>query len=123
MNAECRWRYYQKGSVEPHGWYCLQDGAGMLSQCYTPMDLVLSVVEMSVDFVLSTRSRSVSLVGMALHRVSKATENETNSTIKLSSGALVALYSDYWMLQLSGLWGYYLKPAWGDACAWGAGWK
>ena len=52
----------------------------MVQGCYTLMDLVLSVVEMSVEFVISTRSSSVSLdqVRMAIFRVSKATENDTN---------------------------------------------
>ena len=77
--------------------------------CYTPRDLVLSVVEMSVEFVMSTCSSSVSLVRMALFRVSKATENDTNVRIKLFSETLMGLY---WML--SGLWSYYLKPTGGD---------
>ena len=49
----------------------------MVQGCYPPRDLMLSVVEMSVEFVISTRSNSLSLVRMALFRVSKATENET----------------------------------------------
>ena len=55
------------------------------------MDLVVSVAEMSVEFVRSTASGSVSLFRMALHRMSKATENETNERIKLFSGTLMVL--------------------------------
>ena len=70
----------------------------MVQGCYTPRDLMLSVVEMSVEFVISTRSNSLSLVRnlrMALFRVSKATENETKSRVKLISETLMGLY---WML-------------------------
>ena len=58
----------------------------MVQGCYTPMDLMVSVLGMSVEFVISTRSCSVSLVRMALHRVSKAAENETNARVKLFLG-------------------------------------
>jgi hypothetical protein len=47
----------------------------MMQGCLTPRDLMLSVVEMSVEFVVSTHSNSLSLVRMALFRVGKATEN------------------------------------------------
>ena len=57
----------------------------MVQGCYTPMDLVLSVVGMSVEFVMSTQSSSVSLVRMALFRVSKATENDRDVRVKLLS--------------------------------------
>ena len=67
----------------------------MVQGCYTPMDLMLSVVEMSVEFVLSTCSNSLSLVRMALYRVSNATENDANARVKMLSGALLGLY---WML-------------------------
>ena len=56
---------------------------------------MLSVVEMSVEFVVSTRSNSVSLVRVALFRVSKATENDKNARVELLSETLVGLY---WML-------------------------
>ena len=58
-------------------------------------DLMLSVVEMSVEFVVSTRSNSVSLVRVALFRVSKATENDKNARVELLSETLVGLY---WMM-------------------------
>ena len=45
----------------------------MVQGCFTSRDLMLSVVEMSVDFVGSTCSDSLSLVRMALFRVSKST--------------------------------------------------
>ena len=48
----------------------------ILQGCYTPRDLMLSVVEMPVEFAISTRSHAASLVRMALFRVSKATEND-----------------------------------------------
>ena len=67
----------------------------MVQGCYTPRDLVLPVVEMSVEFVLSTCSNSLSLVRMALFRVSKATENDTKARVKLLSETLMGLY---WML-------------------------
>ena len=67
----------------------------MVQGCYTPMDLMLLVVEMSVEFVISTRANSLSLVRMALFRVSKATENDTNARVKLRSETLMGLY---WML-------------------------
>ena len=50
---------------------------------------------------------------MALFRVSKATENETESRVKLISETLMGLY---WML--SGLWSCNLKPTRGDGCHW-----
>ena len=72
----------------------------MMQGCYTPTDLVLSVVEMCVELGLSTHSSSVSLVRMALHRVivmimSKATENKMNARIKSFAGTLMVLY---WVL-------------------------
>ena len=69
----------------------------MVQGCFTPRDLIimLSVVEMSVEFVLSTCSNSLSLVRMALYRVSKATENDTNARVKLLSETLMGLY---WIL-------------------------
>ena len=57
----------------------------MMQGCFTLRDLMLSVVEMSVEFVLSTCSNSLSLVKMALFRVSKATENDTKARVKLLS--------------------------------------
>ena len=60
---------------------------------------MLSVVEMSVEFVIGTRSNSLSLVRIALFRVSKATENETKARVTILSEALMGLY---WMR--SGLW-------------------
>ena len=69
----------------------------MVQGCFTPRDLMLSVVEipLSVEFVLSTCSNSLSLVRMALFRVSKATENDTKAKVKLLSETLMGLY---WML-------------------------
>ena len=67
----------------------------MVQGCYTPRDLMLSVVEMSVEFVLSTCSNSLSLVRTALFRVSKATEKDTKARVNLLSGTLMGLY---WML-------------------------
>ena len=67
----------------------------MVQGCFTPRDLMLSVVEMSIEFVISTCSSSLSLVRMALFRVSKATENETKARVKLFSETLMGLY---WML-------------------------
>ena len=67
----------------------------MVQGCYTPRDLMLSVVEMSVEFVLSTCSNSLSLVRMALFRVSKAPEKDTKARVKLLSENLMGLY---WML-------------------------
>ena len=90
----------------------------MVQGCYAPRDLMLSVVVMSVEVVISTRANSLSLVVMALFRVSKATENDTNSRAKLLSEALMGLY---WML--FGLWSCDLKPTGGDGRAWGTGWK
>ena len=57
----------------------------MAQGCHTPMDLMASVLGMSVKFVLSTCSYLVSLVRMALHAQGElnATENETNVRIKL----------------------------------------
>ena len=63
----------------------------MVQGCYTPMDLRVLVLEVDVEFVISTRSYSIRLVKMALHRVSRATENETNVRIKLLSGTLMGL--------------------------------
>ena len=82
------------------------------------MDLVVSLVEVSVEFVLSARSSAVSLVRMALHRVSKATENEANVRIQLFFGTLMDLY-----LMPSGLRSYHRKPTGGDGWAWGTGRK
>ena len=48
-----------------------------------------------VEFVVSTCSNSLSLVRMALFRVSRATDNETNARFKLLSETLMGLY---WML-------------------------
>ena len=81
----------------------------MVQGCYTPMDLLLSVVEMSVAFAISTFSSSVSLVRMSLFRVSKATESDTNARAKLLSETLMGLYC-----VLRGLWSYYLEPTGGD---------
>ena len=67
----------------------------MLQGCDTPRDLLLSVVEMPAEFMISTRSNSLSLVRMALFRVSKATENDTKARVKLLSETLMGLY---WML-------------------------
>jgi hypothetical protein len=67
----------------------------MVQGCYTPRDPTLSVVEMSVEFVLSTCSNSLSLVRMALFRVSKATENDAKVRVKMLSETLMGLY---WML-------------------------
>ena len=77
----------------------------MVQGCYTPRDLMLSVVEMSMEFVISTHSNSLSLVRMALFRVSNATENETKARVKLLSETLMGIY---WML--SGLWRCNPKP-------------
>ena len=41
----------------------------MVHGCFTPRGPMLLVVEMSVEFVVSTRSNSLSLVRMALFRV------------------------------------------------------
>ena len=57
---------------------------------------MLPVVEITVEFVISTCPSSVSLVRMALFRVSKATENDTNARDKLLSETLMGLY---WMLR------------------------
>ena len=67
----------------------------MVQGCDTLRDLMLSVVEMSVEFVLSACSNSLSLVRMALFRVSKATENDTKVRVKMLSETLMGLY---WML-------------------------
>ena len=67
----------------------------MVQGCCTPTDLMLSVVEMSVEFVISAHSNSLSLVRMALFRLSKATENETKARVKLLYETLMGLY---WML-------------------------
>ena len=64
----------------------------MVQGCFTPRDLMLPVVEMSV---LSTCSNSLRLVRMALFRVSNATENDTKARVKLLSETLMGLY---WML-------------------------
>ena len=56
---------------------------------------MLSVVEMSVEFVISTGSNSLSLVRMALYRVSKATAKDMNVRVKRLSETLMGLY---WML-------------------------
>ena len=50
---------------------------------------------MSVEFVLSTCSNSLSLVRMALFRVSKTTENDAKVRVKMLSETLMGLY---WML-------------------------
>ena len=57
------------------------------------MDLMVSVMDnlMSVEFVLSTRSYSASLVRMAPHRVSNAIENETNVRLTLFARTLVMM--------------------------------
>ena len=67
----------------------------MVQGCYTPRDLMLSVVDMSVEFVISARANSLSLVRMALFRVSKATEDDTKARVKIRSETLMGLY---WML-------------------------
>ena len=90
----------------------------MVLGCHPPMGLMVPVLEMSVEFVISTRPCCISLVGMALHRASKATESEANARGKSLSRALVVLYC-----MLSGLWGYYLKPTGGDGRAQGTGRK
>ena len=64
----------------------------MVQGCYAPRDLMLSVAEMAVEFVISTHSNSLSLVRMALFRVSKATENETKARFQLLSETLMGLY-------------------------------
>ena len=69
----------------------------MVQGCYAPGDLVLSVVEMSVEFVISTRPNSASLVRMALFRVSKATEDDANASFQLLFEAL--LYAE-WAVEL-----------------------
>ena len=56
----------------------------MVQGCYTPVDQMLSVVEMAVEFVVSTCSSAFSLVKMALFRVSNATENDTNARVNPS---------------------------------------
>ena len=56
---------------------------------------MLSVVEMCVEFEISTHYNSLSLVRMALFRVNKATENEPKARVKLLSETLMGLY---WML-------------------------
>ena len=81
----------------------------MVQGCYTPRDLMLSVVEMPVEFMLSACPNSLSLVRMALFRVSKATEDDTKARVKLLSETLMGLY---WML--SGLCSWNLKPTGGD---------
>ena len=90
----------------------------MVQGCYTPRDLMLSVVEMSVEFVISTRAISRSLVKMALFRVSKATENDAAARGTLLSEALMGLY---WIP--SGLRSCDLQPPGGDGRASGNGWK
>ena len=72
---------------------------------------MLSVVEMSVEFVVSTCSNYLSLVRTALFRVhvSKATEKDTKVRVELLSGTLMGLY---WIM--SGLWSWNLKPTGGD---------
>ena len=67
----------------------------MVQGCYTPRDLMLSVVEMSVEFVISTRADSLSLVWRALFRVSKVTANDKKARVKILSETLMGLY---WML-------------------------
>ena len=67
----------------------------MVQGCYTPRDLMLSVVELSVECVIVTLANSLSLVRMALFRVSKATENDTKVRVKILSETLMGLY---WML-------------------------
>ena len=57
--------------------------------------MMLSVVGMSVEFALGARSTSLSLVRMALFRVSKATENKTIAIGKLLSETPMGLY---WMM-------------------------
>ena len=54
----------------------------VMQGCYTPRDLMMYVVKMSVEFVISTRATSLSLVRTALFRVSTATENETDAGVK-----------------------------------------
>ena len=63
--------------------------------CYTPRALMLSVVETSVEFVISTHSTSLSWVRMVLFKVSKSSANETKARAKLLSETLMGLY---WML-------------------------
>ena len=69
----------------------------MVQGCYTPRGLILSMAEMSVGFVISTRPNSLSLVRMALFRVSKATENETKARVKLLSETLVGPLRYSWL--------------------------
>ena len=45
---------------------------------------MFSVMDWSVEFGISTCANSLSLVRMALFRVSKATENGTNARVELS---------------------------------------
>ena len=56
---------------------------------------MMSVVEMSVEFVLGTCSNSLSLVRMALFRVGKATDNDAQARVTLLSEILMGLY---WVL-------------------------
>ena len=50
------------------------------------------MVEMHVEVLISTHSSSVSLVRMALFRMSKATENDTNARAKLLAETLMGVY-------------------------------
>ena len=79
---------------------------------------MLSVLVMPIEFVISARSNSASLVRMALFRVRKATENDTNVGVKSLSETLMGLH---WIL--SGMRGCYLETTGGDGRARGAGWK
>ena len=92
----------------------------MVQGCFTPRDLMLSVVEMSVEFVLSTCSDSPSLamVRMALFRASKATENDTKARAEPPPETMMGLYR-----MASGLWSWDLEPIGGDGRAWGTGRK
>ena len=67
----------------------------MVQGCYTLRDLMLSVVEMPVEFVISTCASSLSFVRMALFRVSKATANDTKGRGKILAETLMGLY---WVL-------------------------
>ena len=67
-------------------------------------------MEMPVEFVISTRPSSVSLVSMTLHRMIKLTENDANARIELSSGTFDPdgpLLDAEWAVRLS------LENCWG----------
>ena len=58
--------------------------------------------------MISTRANSLSLVRMALFKVSRATENDTNARVKLLSETLMG---HYWMaVDAESLWAVKLQP-------------